>query len=69
MQVKKRSVKIDVIHVICVSILAALFQTLFVLAIVPFHGTWSDVVYYFVLTSGTVFNAVLLAVGLITYFH
>lgn len=68
MQVKKRSVKIDVIHVICVSILAALFQTLFVLAIVPFHGTWSDVVYYLVLTGGTVFNAVLLAVELITYF-
>lgn len=68
MKSNQRSVKINIIHVICVTILAAIFQALFVLSIVSFYGKWSDGIYYLVLTGGTVFNAVLLAVECITYF-
>ena len=64
---QKRSRKSAAIHVICLILTAALFQTLFVLAVASLRERWSDVLYLLVLTGGTVVNAVLLSVDLITY--
>mgnify|MGYP005761991223 FL=1 len=68
MKERKRSVKKDIAHVICLAILAAITQTLFVLTIVSFHGIWTEGLYYLILTSGTVLNATLLSVEYVTYF-
>ena len=65
---QERSKKRIIIHIICLLIMAAVFQTLFVLAVAAVREKWSDVVYLLVLTGGTVVNAVLLSVDLITYF-
>lgn len=57
-----------VIHILCLIATAAVFQTMFVLAVATFRSSWSDILYLLVLTGGTVVNAVLLSVDLITYF-
>ena len=58
----------DIAHIICLALTAAVFQTLFVLAIGTFRATWSETLYFLVLTGGAVINAVLLSVDYITYF-
>ena len=68
MKNKPRSRKGDIAHIICLALTAAVFQTLFVLAIGTFRDTWKEALYFLVLTGGTVVNAVLLSVDYITYF-
>ena len=68
MKNKPRSRKGAIAHIICLALTAAIFQTLFVLAIGTFRDTWKEALYFLVLTGGTVVNAVLLSVDYITYF-
>ena len=68
MNERKHSRKGDVAHLICMALTAAVFQTLFILAIATFRNTWSEALYFLVLSGGTVVNAVLLSVDYITYF-
>ena len=56
-----------ILHFILLALTAALFQTLFVLAIATLREKWSDALYLLVLSGGTVLNAVLLSVDYITY--
>ena len=69
MQKKQETTKRHaVIHILCLIVTAAIFQAMFVLAVATFRSSWSDILYLIVLTGGTVVNAVLLSVDLITYF-
>lgn len=68
MKNKPRSRKGAIAHIICLALTAAVFQTLFVLAIGTFRDTWKEALYFLVLTGGTIINAVLLSVDYITYF-
>ena len=59
MKNKPHSRKGAIAHIICLALTAAVFQTLFVLAIGTFRDTWKEALYFLVLTGGTVVNAVL----------
>ncbi len=63
-----RNIKQDIAHILCLLVLAGVLQTLFVLSVVLFRGTWTDAVYTLVLTGGTILNAVLLAVDYTAYY-
>ena len=65
---QERSHRADAFHIVFLILMAALFQVLFVLAVATFREKWSDPLFFLVLTGGTVVNAVLLSVDLITYF-
>lgn len=60
--------KRSVVHILCLALTAALFQVLFVLAVVTQRNTLNEVLYIFILSGGTVLNAVLLSVEYITYY-
>ena len=60
--------KRSVVHILCLALTAALFQVLFVLAVVTQRNTLNEAVYIFILSGGTVLNAVLLSVEYITYY-
>ena len=52
MNERKHSSKGDVAHLICMALTAAVFQTLFILAIATFRNTWSEALYFLVLSGG-----------------
>ena len=58
----------DIAHIICLALIAAVFECFFVLALAYFRGRWEDHWYFFALILGTLFNAAILTVDYISYF-
>lgn len=58
----------DIAHIICLALIAAVFECFFVLALAYFRGRWEDHWFFLALILGTLFNAAILTVDYISYF-
>ncbi len=65
---KKNSRGRDIVHIVCLALIAAVFECFFVLALAYFRGRWEDHWYLLTLIFGTLLNAAILTVDYIFYF-
>ena len=56
------------VHIVGIALCAALFETFFVLSLLPFRGDWSEALWLLAIIGGTLLNAAVLSVDLVFYF-
>ena len=66
---KKTSRRGDIAHIICLALMAAVFECFFVLSLAYFRERWETQWYVLALVGGTLINAALLAVDYVFYFR